>query len=357
MPKRYKKIVYLIGAGATHAEVQRVDPAILLLTKDVTDGIIKRIEKSNIKYLEEVRNELSSKCDIEHLITLYEKIGTRKYQNISSKLKELFRTEILARLKMLGPSFEPVLYQSLIDLHEIHGIKEKLSCFFSLNYDDMLDVAIQRIKNGIFYSVSVKINKKYCNYVQATKDMFPFLKLHGSFNWTKDYPLIVSSQYSIKKNDVLWIPPGAEKKTDNYPFNHLWSTAKEQFDFDILRVIGCSLNRNDWQLISLIFSLQKINNSVIEIIDYNDVGEGIRKQYPYLKIFTLSEISECRDYLSDLYGPFHKKTLPSWAIDNINRSNTKINILEWWLRAKGNELKKKNIPIATTSRVFEKFIN
>ena len=118
--------------------------------------------------------------------------------------------------------------------------------------------------------MSIETKNKNREYrINTISGSCPILKLHGSFNWKKDYPVIVTNQDNLKERDVFWIPPGLDKKREQYPFNLLWARAKEILKCDILRIIGCSLNRNDMQLISLVFGMQKINSSrkfKIEII-------------------------------------------------------------------------------------------
>jgi hypothetical protein len=361
---RKQKVTYLFGAGSTQGEIAFFDKSFSLLTKDIVQGIITKIDESKIKILKEVKNELTIKSDVEHLITLYENIGTAKHLKVAKKLKELFRQEILDKLTLIkknNESFFPVLSSALIDMYNVKKINEELCGIITVNYDDLIEQAAQNVEDEFHYSIETKIKKAQYR-ISTTLSSFPILKLHGSFNWKKDYPVIVTDQYNLKENDVLWIPPGLDKRREQYPFSLLWAKAKEILKCDILRIIGCSLNRNDIQLISLIFSMQKINSAKkfkIEIIDFHDVGNYIRKNYPYLNVETILEISECREYLIDYSGIPPSEELPSTVIDIVRNSNSKTNIFEWWLRAKGNQLKKdKRIKSVVTNRhYFENFIN
>ena len=65
---------------------------------------------------------------------------------------------------------------------------------------------------------------------------------------------------SISSSNTLWIPPGVDKKRENYPFNYLWGQAVENLlECDVLRVIGCSLSRNDWGMIPILYTIQRFN--------------------------------------------------------------------------------------------------
>lgn len=356
-----KKVIYLFGAGSSQGDVSFVDPSIFLLTSDVVDGIVEKIDTKNIKLLREVKNELRIKSDVEHLITLYENIGTAKHSKIAKKLKELFREEILERLKLLkerNQNFFPALSCALIDMHDILKNSEELSGIMTVNYDDLIEQAIHITNREI--NLSIKVNNK-SNVYRTSLNGFPLLKLHGSFNWANDYPVTLSSEEILNSAQVLWIPPGIDKNRGAYPFNLLWAKAKEILECDILRIIGCSLNRNDMQLISLIFSMQKINSRKklkIEIINFIDVGELIRENYPYLSIETITEIPECRQYLLEYSGITQTDEIPETLID-IVRTNPRTNIFEWWLRAKGNQLKKNRSikSITTANNYFSNLIN
>ena len=169
--------------------------------------------------------------DVEHLITLYESVGTNKHSRISKELRELFRKEILERIRNFekrNASFFPLLTCITIDMHEIPKFEENLCGIITVNYDNLTELAIQKVKKGINYSIKVKNKIPFLRFKK--RSIFPFLKLHGSFSWKKDYPLQVTDPYKLKEDDVLWVPPGVDKKRDQYPFNLLWCV--RCFDFE-----------------------------------------------------------------------------------------------------------------------------
>jgi hypothetical protein len=247
-------------------------------------------------------------------------------------------------------------------MHGVKELKEELCGILTLNYDDIVEKAIQNVKKGINYSINVKNRDSRFNFKKAN-NIFPYIKLHGSFNWKRNYPVEIVAQEKIKEEeDVLWLPPGVEKKREKYPFNVLWSNAKNVLDCDVLRIIGCSLNRNDWQLISLLFSMQKINSSgkfSIEMItrEETDHRKGVKRDYPFLKIKTITEIDECVQYLKDFYDLDPDAALSETVRETVSKNNTKINIFEWWLRAKGNQItRNKKYNLTTKTNIFENFI-
>lgn len=298
-----KKIVYLFGAGATQGVVSYHDPNVSVLTSDIVENIQLKISKEKIKELYPIRGELQEK-NIEDLITLYESTGSNEHLKIAVKLKSLFRFEILKKLKPITSTkgFKPTLFCSLIDMHNIPKINEEIKAIISLNYDDLFERALRTLRKEINYSIYfVPHNQK-----AIVNNSFPFIKLHGSFDWKKDFPLRYSSPDKINDNEIAWVPPGATKRRDFYPFDLLWGTTKEIIDFDILRIVGCALTRNDWHVASLVFNFQKSiygKKIKIEIIDFDAVGKQIRTNYPFFDVITILENTEFTDYLTDYYAP------------------------------------------------------
>ena len=62
--KNKRKIIYLIGAGATHSEVHMYDNTIGLLNNDIADGIRRKISQKKLGGLSEVANDLASENKI-----------------------------------------------------------------------------------------------------------------------------------------------------------------------------------------------------------------------------------------------------------------------------------------------------
>jgi hypothetical protein len=361
MSIKKKKIVYLFGTGATQAEISLIDDNIRILMRDIREGILGKIKKRKIKALEDVVNELSDEnTDVEHLITLYESTGSYQHNVIARTLKAHFRQEIQQRIGKLFLSSPPKLFSALIDMHEMPDLDEEIKGIFTLNYEDIAERAIQHVRGGIDYAIKVTNKHKLFKF---DKSVFPILKLHGSFNWKNEFPISVNDTTVKEDENVLWIAPGVEKRRDKYPFSLIWGKAKELLDCDILRVIGCSLSRNDWELISLIYTTQKLNihkkEYIIELIDYFDAGEEIKTNYPYLRFRTILEIKEFSEFIVSSYCTDHKRKKPlSKAIENyVSRENTKMNIFDTWLRARGEDFKKRRVNISTSKKIFENYIN
>lgn len=355
--KPIKKVVYLLGTGATHAELMAKGRTSGIIMRDVKDEMLSRIDKLNIKQLKEIKNELTPDyADIEHLITLYESTGIPRHVSIAKHLKNLFKEIVQERTKGLNPK----LLSALIDMHNIALLNEELKGILTLNYEDILDKAVQEVKKGINYAI--EINCKHSSF-QTISNGFPLLKLHGSFNWKNEFPITLTDDHNIKNPEyALWIPPGIEKRREKYPFSILWGRAKEILNCDILRVIGCSLNRNDWQLVSLLYTTQKLNcNSNkydIELIDYFNSGNGIKNNYSYLQFRLISEIKEVKYFIKKAYFPRLKEEAElTKSIENLLRTENKSNnIFDIWLKAKGEYLKDDGINFEKEAPIFYKYI-
>ena len=80
-------------------------------------------------------------------------------------------------------------------MHGISGLREKLVGILTLNYEDLLEKAITNVEGGVNYSV--KIHDKHST-IKTNRTSYPVLKLHGSFNWKNDFPIILIEDNKIK---------------------------------------------------------------------------------------------------------------------------------------------------------------
>lgn len=355
------KVVYLFGAGASQGEFSYYGSPVRILMQDIVDGISRRIESEHIESLFDVNNELTIEgIDVEHLITLYESSGTQKHSEVAKGLKKLFREEIQARISSLGESFSPTLFASLIEMHSIPDFDEELAAILTINYEDLIERAMQDVKGGINYLMKV-INRHGSYRLEETS--VPILKLHGSFNWKNEYPIAVVDNIEHEE-EVLWIPPGVVKRREYYPFSLIWGRAKEIMECDILRIIGCSLSRNDWELVSLLYTTQNLRTDGrsyrIELIDSPERSARIKGEYKYLGMDTILDVPVVRDYLIREYFPHHTGKPVTEEIENELRegiTSDKYNIFAIWLRAIGEKLREEGISLAVgEGNYFENFI-
>jgi hypothetical protein len=350
-----KRIVYLFGSGASHAVINALDSTKQLLTADIRQKIHENEKDAKIKNIPtEIWNELmDSTVDIEHLISILE---TNYHYESAQNIKRYYHDAIIGLSKEIiekidDKNYRPNLYSILFDFHYIKK-DERVISVFTLNYEDLFE---QTLKSHLNIDADYLINKR------NTKNKYiPVLKLHGSFNWANTRPVVIKKTKKIKSADALWIPPGVDKKKENYPFNILWGKAFEfLMECDVLRVIGCSLNRNDWGLIPLIYTSLRLSRKnsryEIEIIDFLDKGENIKNEYPYLNIKTLIEIPEVISYLIDVYD-LKNTIIPKFVKDDLSSdASKKLNIFELWLKAKRFDLQAARRSLSTRKGFFENF--
>jgi hypothetical protein len=282
------RIVYLLGAGATHAELQNIDPDLInknrgLLVSQLSSRVIERARRDPQYLTDDVAMVSGAKgsLNIELLISLIENSKMPGWEYKTNTLKGLVRQDIDG---ILSPATKKQFYlhKALLELHR-HAIarrKELLAGIISLNYDDVLDMAYRRWYGSPPYCFSLD-DPLRANDV-------PLLKLHGSFNWED-----VKIRGRSRNIDI--IPLGSTKTYIHPPYGCIWNQALQTLiGCDILRVIGSSLSQNDIHLIDLLFKahLERGKPFGIEIIGSEKTGEGIRSNYgffPALK--TLIEIS------------------------------------------------------------------
>lgn len=344
-----KKIVYILGAGATQAEVSYKGglPLNLMMKDSRKIGVgvstralgIAKIGRQKIRKVLDIKEEV----DIEKLISLLSATSNKRENDIAEKLREAYYTEILKGLDSSDILNNPDLAIALLELHanEIFKKKELLSCIISLNHDNLFQIASQKVLKRI----NLGFNFNSSDFIDACtnkKSEVPLLvQLHGSFNWENSHPIKV---FKLKRDqeydaDMLWIPPTILKETKDYPFNKLMGLSFEKLSrCDILRIIGCSLSQNDWNLISLIFNAQnkqyrtKKECFKVELIVDQEIGETVKKEYSYLK--NITPIGYLKD--GDFSNYLKKEKLPEpSALDNP---------FAFWLKTKsqfhhrGNEL-------------------
>ncbi len=331
--KPKKKVVYLFGAGATHAVLKSIDPTLSLLTKDIQEKIS---HKSSRLLDKKIWSELITVNDIEHLISVLE---SQHHYFASGKIRKYYRDAIIDII-VQNPELKTLpmknLYSVLIDLHKNikdNKFDEELLCFITLNYEDILE---RTIKSSFGWDIDYSLQS---DGAIPNPNAIKVLKLHGSFNWQNTRPVTIkSTMASTSSSNALWIPPGVEKKKDNYPFNLLWGEATESLmRCDILRVVGCSLSRNDWGLIPILYTVQRFNHRgkmiTIEIIDYPSSAMSIIDSYSYMDFVPFKKNHEI------LY--YYKKLFPSASsgqlVDEINATFSNrdtSNPFHGWLDAK-----------------------
>jgi hypothetical protein len=324
-----KQIVYLLGAGATQAEVEYLGARpVNLMMRDsarLGEGVSTAVlQRAGPRWRPVPAGQ---DLDIEKLISLLGASGVNRLVTVAEQMRRGYFDEILRRLRRAGIIERPQLAKALFEMHKRAAFRrtvETLSGVITTNHDGLLQVASQQV----FGQVALGFPFLSDGFSPATAGSVPFvLQLHGSFTWRlavppRASPLHRGSRYSP---DTLWIPPSILKESKNYPFNKVLAMAYELLArrCDVLRVVGASLTQNDWNILSLIFNAQRHKELArgtafkIEVIASQRGGERIAKESAYLKNITpigyLTEgsFADYKDYQekdppasSDLTNPF-----------------------------------------------------
>jgi hypothetical protein len=374
-PKK-KKVVYLLGAGASDAEIRYLDPRCKgILMQDVVGDIPSKLDESteDFKRIKAILVDDEKIIDIEQIITLYEHDVDKKHHVAANKLRELFRKIVTSRIVQVlsvqpkddGYVFHSSLLAALFDMHTIDDFDEELCAVLTTNYDDLVERALQNVYGGFDYTFEL-VNKTGEYNTGKGK---PLLKLHGSFNWIGEYPIELdkpanSAVEDFSGNYIIWAPPGLIKQKSNYPFSAIWSKARELLDCDILRIVGCSLSRNDWLLIELIHDAQKLRKAShlkIQLLDYPGPAYYVWKNFPYLDV----EYILFKDYFSSYCHDIESieipdRTFASYSDEDIEALGQQIggntNMFQLWLAAIGYEIKNTmKLNLGTERNIFKRF--
>jgi hypothetical protein len=298
-----KKVVYLIGAGATQAEIMHLGayPVNCLmrdhkvLGEGVSTGILNRLGGRWLSFLGE-----SIGTDVEKLISLMSAAGVEELSRAAERMRRYYFEEIRTRLMKAGVVANPQLAIALLQMHadQVFAAKaETLSGVITTNHDGLFQIAFEEVYSGVNLGFTFSSRHFRCVAEEPLiSSVPPLLQLHGSFSWKFGLPISVSKLHGTSRysKNTTWIPPTILKESKMYPFNKLNGIAYELLakKCDVLRVIGASLTQNDWNILCLIFNAQQHNELrsgspfKIELIMPPDRGEDLAQECTYLKHLT-----------------------------------------------------------------------
>jgi hypothetical protein len=299
-----------------------------------------------------VNNVINENTDFEHVITFLDESSSSLHKTFADELRVIFATVLRQRLEQIKveQGEAPVgLYTALLDMYEVPGFKEELLGLLTVNYDQYLEIAIQKL--GV-HTVNTGV---LLNPPSKAKSPIRVLKLHGSFGWDHCWPITTSG------TSTLWIPPGIQKAKANYPFNVLWGLARELLDCDVLRIVGCRLGPNDWDLVSLLFTTRHTNSGGrpyrIEVIDSPERVAKIQTTFPYLDVVSLLEMGRIgKQLVSELIGGDPREfgdLSPEDQKKAVDVAGTGRNWLRLWLKQMAETTFAELGSIETPSGVFK----
>lgn len=362
------RVVYLLGAGATHGSakyagvtnslvMEGLGPLFVAALRHVymqsfsDSGVVRRL----------INEVIQDDTDFEHLITFLEDAPSHTFRLLAAELNEVLSTVLRSELERARQQIDPGqsnLYDTLLDMYRVTGVDETLVGFMTLNYDQFLEESIESTHRwAIDYGIDVNGRAT----PETGSRVVPVLKLHGSFGWKYTWPVRLSDE----TDPGFWIPPGIRKAKSEYPFNSIWGAARELLSCDVLRIIGARLTPNDWDLVSLLFTTMHGSDTSppyrVEVIDWPHNAEAIQQLFPYLDVYSLLDLPEIGELLmTEIVGTAERQfrelnTKERQSVIAAARSMID-NPFEHWLRLRGDVLYRDLGSISTDSGIFEEFL-
>jgi hypothetical protein len=330
-----KKIVYLVGAGATQGEMSYAGIEADITMAGISNSVLGMSKAADGRYFKLVEAlGIPTSQDVELMISLFEGFSGHTsipFKEVNRELRRLYRKYLVSQIS--SNITVPRLLTSLLHIH--HKYKkfmgeggEQILGVLTTNYDSLIEEASKRI----YGSINIGSTFKSRDY-KADSRIPPILKLHGSFNW-KILPsgLKISRKTETSNREQNgWIAPSVYKKPVGV-FEAIWDMAEKLLvNCDVLRVIGSSLRNEDWSLISLIFISQVMTDKIFDIelivpersATDEDTNRGIMQRLTFLgkvkppsamPIFSegIDEANVFLSWLLDEAREIHAKTI---AID------------------------------------------
>ena len=144
-----KKVVYLIGAGASQGCVSRANSKYGLLMIHLGLPLIERLRSLIVEdfagnpALTDLANAvITEETDFEHVFTFLDDSPSRVHRQFADKMRTAFQEVLNERLSSIHEELgeDPVdLYAALLDMHQIQDYPEKLQGILTLNYDQYIE--------------------------------------------------------------------------------------------------------------------------------------------------------------------------------------------------------------------------
>lgn len=312
--------------------------------------------RDETKLADLVNTVITEDIDFEHIITFLSQSPSELHRRFADDLRHAFVSVLREKLDQIESDFgrAPVyLYEALFDMYQLPDIDEELRGALTLNYDEYIELAITNVGRDVDLGVSIQTHTQ-------SQSAFRLLKLHGSLGWKYTWPIVLQGQI----DNPLWIPPGIQKSKGEYPFDLLWGLARELLDCDVLRIIGCNLGPNDWDLVSLLFATQHTHGTRsapyrIQVIDSPATASRLEDQFPYLDISSIYEAGPGgRRMFFEVSGGRNEpyRSLTEDEQQDINERVGQQNWFHVWLRHTTEYLYEENGSVSTPTGSLERFL-
>ena len=319
-------------------------------------SLIKDGYSSDASFAALVNSVIEDSSEIEQIISFLEDAPSFRHQEFAEEMRKAFENVLRQKLEQVLEETQGDaigLYRVLLDIYNIDACPEVLQGIITINYDEFMEEAIQEVS-----ACQADFGVRVSSSSQQDKGV-RLLKLHGSFGWRNTLPI----SRGQSEDDTLWIPPGIHKSKQAYPFNALWGLASEMLACDVLRVVGCRLGPNDWDLISLLFTMSHVNEDSqpqIEVIDAPFRVNELNKAYPYLEFLSILEIERVGRMLITEFTGQEPRNFSDFTEDErqqiIRVAGRDRNWFELWLTAKIESLAEDLDTMSTRLGLVEKFL-
>lgn len=294
---------FLIGAGATKAQYTAAP-----LCKNFFSRLAGGNTKSLFSHLDEItepyrKDHLGSKSlvklNVEDVMKIF-------HEFFSGPVKDSFLITLYQAIhQLLGPTTNstkeyfnhyikgqatapPTTFKTLLENKKLN----KKDFFMTLNYDLYLDREIFLYKNQrkIDYGIIKQLIEKSEMVLDFPADFshgnLSLYHLHGALNWEYGEPKKLNQKLKIHQgainptysggSNICLVPPGQKHVKANQILNNIWNTANCRLEkqAEELIIIGCGLNPEDTELITLVKKFVKKNGEEKVKIIYKSDPSG-----------------------------------------------------------------------------------
>lgn len=324
-----KKVVYVLGAGVTHAAARLSSHPHGLLMSNIAEEAVQELGDA-VRKLSAILTAAGKKlavdtvnkiaiggCNIEYVISLLDASGVAGGREVAELVRMCYAQALANLLPSIWPPSTKDLLAALVDFHCNEGsvpplLDEQLIGFLTLNYDSFLERSIQSLHRGVDYLFGLSPLEKIDDS-KGCGTLIPVLKLHGSLDWKIERLLDSPALKDPLSDYFMWIPPSAIKNNSHHPFALLWERAKAILECDIIRIVGCSLNASDWPLISLIYwaTASPAVPPRIEMVDFPSQVDKAKDSAPLLSIAGIHEDANYCQHLLPAIGSAAGGSIPT----------------------------------------------
>ena len=150
-----KRVVYLLGAGASHACVKAVGSPHGILMRDLGQSLADKVNDMVTKNYQEdsaltaLANEvINDDTDIEHVITFLDESASALHRRFADDLRKAFESALREKLDVIEKTEGRAptdLYRALLDMYEVDGFPEELAGILTINYDEYIEEAVETV--------------------------------------------------------------------------------------------------------------------------------------------------------------------------------------------------------------------